>query len=1259
MTDRLPREAQPRRTRKEKMDLTRILLLCLYLNIPGAATGSAAVKYGTGSWSDKLGNHRAVVRVNAPATAVRVHIPWRRRDAHPERKAVWVTDAADERIRNVIPVTIRREYGDVVFEPAKGAGLYHVYYMPYRNEGWWAFPSVVYLPPEETADPAWRRRCGLEKQTAGAAVLNDLPEAPVVELQAINDFHRFDPMELPATTAETTAFLQQAGDRPYLVFPEDRRFPIRMPDMLPLRWVLREPTQVFRGAAERDEFYTFQIGVFARKHELDDVRIRFTDLRNPNGSVIPASALRCFNLGGTDWLGRSFTKKLDLARGRVQALWCGVMVPPDAAPGTYSGQVVVCPANDSETSVAFALTVRPSRIAAHGDHDLWRMARLRWLDSTIGLDDEVFPPYAPVALDSSGHTADILGRRIVIGDHGLPARIVSTFTPSVDGTDGPAREVLAAPIRFTFTSSDGGGQAAAWTSEPPRVVDKTAGTVVWDTRARTSEFERVCQIKLDCDGYLDCRVTVTALCPVRHAEFALVIPLQSDAARYMVGMGRKGGLRPKKWDWHWDIHRANNHVWLGDVSAGLQCKLKNVTADWALYSLQDSGLYKDWSGDDGTGGCTVRQQDDAVVLRAFTGPMNIKEGQELHFNFGLLVTPVKPLDQRHWSWRYFHATKAHPVAEVAKTGATVINLHQGDALNPHINYPFLTADELAQYARTAHAAGMKAKIYYTVRELSNYTAEFWPLRSLGTEIFRAGPGFMLADHFRANKGSKDLPKTGSSWLCEHVITGYVPAWHQPLGNGHYDAALATQGLSRWHNYYLEGLDYLIRNVGIDGLYLDGVGYDREIMKRVRKVMLRANPGALIDFHSGNNFDPRYGLNNVVGQYMELFPCIDSLWLGEGFNYDESPDYWLVEIAGIPFGLYGEMLQGGGNPWRGMVFGMTNRLGWGGDPRPIWRVWDEFGIDKARMFGYWDAGCPVKTGRADVLATAYVRHGPNPKTLIAVASWASEPVKCRFTFDFKTLGLDPDKAGLYAPPVDNFQPPALFKTTASIPVYPKRGWLLVLDEMRHALPQRTATAPFTDRKTLWEDRFPAPKLDAAWHVHRSSRPDTDVQVSKNAVHFTAAANSIAFIERAVPAGTTAVACRVRAETDQGATWGPGLALIWPDGRGLRINLRAGGQFGVYGYQHEILGGIRFPGETYLLAIDLDTQCIRLQASLDGQVWQILAEVPRTAFPGSPTLLRLGKMGAPRHNADFHIPGPTGTCSITDLRVLGTSDGDGTR
>ena len=37
----------------------------------------------------------------------------------------------------------------------------------------------------------------------------------------------------------------------------------------------------------------------------------------------------------------------------------------------------------------------------------------------------------------------------------------------------------------------------------------------------------------------------------------------------------------------------------------------------------------------------------------------------------------------------------------------------------------------------------------------------------------------------------------------------------------------------------------------------------------------------------------------AANYLELFPFIDSLWYGEGFNYEtSSASYWFVEIVEI-------------------------------------------------------------------------------------------------------------------------------------------------------------------------------------------------------------------------------------------------------------------------------------------------------------------------------------------------------------------------
>ncbi|MEP6692799.1 MAG: glycoside hydrolase domain-containing protein, partial [Gemmatimonadaceae bacterium] len=87
------------------------------------------------AWNaDSLGNHRVVVRVDEAADAVRVHIGWRRRDDAPERKNIVVTSLrSGSRIANVARVAITRESGEIVFQPAAGAGDYAVYFMPFRR----------------------------------------------------------------------------------------------------------------------------------------------------------------------------------------------------------------------------------------------------------------------------------------------------------------------------------------------------------------------------------------------------------------------------------------------------------------------------------------------------------------------------------------------------------------------------------------------------------------------------------------------------------------------------------------------------------------------------------------------------------------------------------------------------------------------------------------------------------------------------------------------------------------------------------------------------------------------------------------------------------------------------------------------------------------------------------------------------------------------------------------------------------------------
>lgn len=1002
----------------------------------GSAAEAAPWNVAAQPWPEALGNHRARVQVEQKADAVKVRLSWRRRDHEPERKNVVIVDLATAQpIRNVARVNINRDFGDLVFQPATAPGEYGIYYLPCKHTGSSYFPNTVYEAPADTAEPAWRERNGLTPAALAEGRWRQLPSAKVVEFQARSEFDRFDPMETIATADEVQALLARNPDSAYLLFPEDRRFSIRMTDDLPFRWMTSGAGGPFRGAARPGEFYTFQVGVYATRQSVENLIVVSSDLKSGGSNAIPAAAVRCFNLGGTNWLGRQFAKPVTVAKGKVQALWFGVQIPERAAPGEYAGTLRFQAKGLPDATVEVKLAVAEQSLADAGDSELWRHSRLRWLDSTIGLDDEVASPYPPVVVE--GSTITVLGRKVRLADTGLPASIASTFSDAVDDANSPAREILARPMRLAVETAEG---VIDWQGGQATVTGQHPGAVTWESRNTGGPFQMVCRAKMESDGYINYTVTIQALRETDLKDARLEIPYRSDVAKYMMGLGCKGGLRPPALQWKWSADRANNVVWIGDVNAGLHCKLKGAQDVWELYNLKNSGVPESWSNG-GQGGCVLREESPEVaLLQAYSGPRRLRPGQELSFRFGLMATPVKTLNPAHWNWRYWH--QHSPVGEVARGGANIINIHHANELNPYINYPFLATDKLKPYVEQAHRQGIKVKLYYTIRELSNHAAELWALRGLGDEILRRGPGFRLADQFVSQSADKGDHTTGNAWLCEHLVTDYVPAWHHPFGPGDWDAAIATTGLSRWHNYYLEGMAWLIKNVGVDGLYLDGIGYDREIMKRLRKVMDRARPGCLIDFHCGNHYFPEYGLNNIVNQHLEHLPYIDSLWLGEGFNYDESPEYWLVELAGIPFGLFGEML-GVGNPWRGMLYGMSNRLPYGGgDPRQLWKVWDEFGIQSARMRGYWTPACPIQTGRPDVLATAYVKPG---KSLIALASWAKAEARLRLRIDWAALKLDSQKAVLRAPAIPGFQAAKTFQPDDEITVPPKRGWLLVAEE----------------------------------------------------------------------------------------------------------------------------------------------------------------------------------------------------------------------
>lgn len=956
-------------------------------------------------WDSLLGNHRVHIWVERPVDAIHAHIPWRRVDDNPDQKALLLFGPEGVRVLNLITGNINAESGDIAFE-AKHAGSYLLYYLPHADlKGHHSVlgPKGEYRSPQPAANPSWIKCFSTSALSRSAPNWQRLPKARIVEFQARTKLDSFYPMQV-AATADEIQQLNANHPHPILLFPEDREHPIQMDDILPRRWIQNGPQSAFSAAAFRGEFYVFQVGVYANAalaKSVIPISIHFGDLLSAEGENIPSSAWECLNISGVDARGVSFNKKIKVKPGKIYALWCGIQIPLGAKAGRYSGTIQIVINDVTSLPIQFNCEVHREFIRDGGVDQPWRISRIKWLNSTIGSEATVTSPYTPLELQD--RTVSCLGREIQFAKNGFPTSITANMLG-----------VLAAPIEQKVYN---GSQPVPWTSTS-RVESSGAATVVIVAESHGDGYDLQVRSTIEFDGGIGYEVKLVSRRARSISDVVLEIPYAAEAATYAVGMGLKGGKRPQNWKWRWTEQperwkeQGSNlefFFWLGAVHAGLYCRLKSPLDDWK---------------NNGSGYIEVTEAGNRVLFRAGCGPRTVHAGEVMNFSFRLLPTPVKPLGAEHWKYRYAHTYQ--PPAELKALDATVINIHQGTLPNLYINYPFLNLDLLGPYVSTAHALDMKVKLYYTMRELTTRLPELWAFRSLDDEIYRLGG--------TQGQGNPQL----DFWLQEHLRHNYSPGWITLTPTGDIDTSLRIYSDSRLANFYLEGLKWLLDNVPIDGLYLDEIGYSRDTMQRVRRV-LQHRPGAMIDMH-GN--DEWWSCNCPIGYYMEHLPYIDRLWLGEAFNPDSPPDYWLIEMSGLPFGLSSDMLERP-NPWRGMLFGMTDRARYGGpSPTPIWKLWNTFGIQDAAMIGWWEKEVPVTTGRSDVLATVYRKDG---KSLIAIASWSKQTAHIKLQIDWHKLGINQGRARVTAPELEGLQTAISLSPNQDISIPSGKGYLLLIEQ----------------------------------------------------------------------------------------------------------------------------------------------------------------------------------------------------------------------
>ena len=826
-------------------------------------------------------------------------------------------------------------------------------------------------------------------------------------------------MEIISTKEEVNDF--KVLNKEFYLFPEYRDFPIKMKSYLPKRWTLdKNNINGLNDNVSRGEYYTFQVGVLPQNRDIDDIDIIFTDLNSQSKGTIDKKYFTCFNKGGIDIDGKAFMKKVSVKKGEVQSLWFGLEIPLETKSGTYNSLVIIKPKGMMEDTIHLKMNVLNSNSNDFGDDRPERMSRLRWLNSDIGSDDNlIIKPFKEIKIDQNN--LEFLGRKIELNKMGLPEGILSFFSPEMTYIKDEPENILSEKMDFKVKNIN--GDFEKFENSLFNISKDNRASVNWISENESKNFNLVISGMLEYDGMMDYKIQLIAKNDVNLNDVSLKISFKKEAAKYMLGLGNKGGELNNNINWQWDINKHQEGLWLGNINKGLQYVLRDNNYERPLntnfYRSKPLNLPTSWYNNS-KGGISIKINEEVVDVNNYSGKRSVKIGDTLNFNVRFLITPFKTIDiKEHFDTRFVH--KYIPVDSVLDLNGTVVNVHHANEINPYINYPFYNINKQKEYIDEAHSKGIKVKLYNTIRELTYKTYEMFALRSLGTEIFNDGNG------------------GGHSWLQEHLKSNYHSAWHAVRVN---DASILNKGTSRWTNYYIEGINWLAKNNSIDGLYLDDIAFSRSTVKRIANVFSMNRDSFVIDLHSANQFNIRDGYINSAFLYMEHFPFVSRLWFGEYFEYELEPDYWMTEVSGIPFGLTGEMLEKGGRPYHGLIYGMTTRVYHKYNPGNIWKIFDDFGISDSRMIGYWVDYAPIKVDNTKVKCTIYKR---DDKVLISLASWSKKDEDINLLIDWEDINLNPLYSELISPEIEDLQDYKKYKIGEKIKLEANGGLVLMLSK----------------------------------------------------------------------------------------------------------------------------------------------------------------------------------------------------------------------
>ncbi|MBI2299747.1 MAG: hypothetical protein HYU66_12545 [Armatimonadetes bacterium] len=184
--------------------------------------------------------------------------------------------------------------------------------------------------------------------------------------------------------------------------------------------------------------------------------------------------------------------------------------------------------------------------------------------------------------------------------------------------------------------------------------------------------------------------------------------------------------------------------------------------------------------------------------------------------------------------------------------------------------------------------------------------------------------------------------------------------------------------------------------------------------------------------------------------------------------------------------------------------------------------------------------------------------------------------------------------------------------------------------------------------------PAVKLDfatlpAAEQVVSPANP-APFRVADGALQVTGHAHTYAYLQIPLKLSAGGLVIKLRGGTDGGMSWGPAVALCWPDGTLLRLGLRSDGKLQSDCLGNQALFSTQDPTQWIWLRARWLSRVGVIERSPDGEQWEVVSRFEhRGKFAGETAALLVGKVPYSGQPMDYSEPGEVGRCEFAQVEV----------